>query len=228
MGFIIYFLSFFIYLLFGAIIINGFFNITRGSIEIAPDGTKEKKGKILRDWYLFWFMEHEGKLKVRYTGKRLEDLIHNYNVGAINKVPLGKFTNLYMEFSYPLGIAVVREFENRYNCKLIVRSINAGSNTSDVAQYALAIYQERPDYIFPWALRTSLASCITCHASWLGSIIFWLPIWLLPKEQLYYTFPFANHGTVWLVLTWVAYCISLACILNIVYNKMTNGSNNAR
>lgn len=74
MFFINFFISYLLFLLVSSIVITSFFCITRGYVEVMPDGSKRRYGKVLRNYYFFWFRE-TGTRQIKYVDDELANLL---------------------------------------------------------------------------------------------------------------------------------------------------------
>lgn len=198
-----FFVPFFLHLLFGAFFICGFFSITRGAIELLPDGTKRKNGKIFKAWYFFWFRE-VGKNKLFYAGQQLENLLLQVQTSNVNKftvIDKGE-SDKYIVISGSTTQDTIREMEMRFNIKLLTKRI--------VDDTIIYFYKEEPAYFFPWYLRDMMAGCITCHSSWLGTLLFF---------SLYQVMEFSQFSWPLLIFAWISYCVSLAFVTTALWRK---------
>lgn len=206
-----FFSNYFLYLFFGAFFICGFFSITRGNIEILPDGTKKKQGKILKSWFLFWFQEKENPKLVHYTGSRLTFLLKQVNnVTGIKVMP----TEYHAE-SIVIPGRINTSWQDDVERALDIKIIVTAGAENDILCFA----KEYTEFVFPWYIRDMMAGCITCHSSWLGSICFWVPYFLCKKYFVTSLFNFTDNLLLSLILTWIAYCISLAFITTGIWKK---------
>lgn len=211
-----YFIVFFLYLLFGAIVINGFYSVTRGSIKTMPDGTKRKEGQLLRDWYLFWYQEaltSSDGVKWKPKKKRYQYVDNE----------LTKIVATWQQSNYKFGIAdylsdriVVSSHPDQKTVTMVANSLNIvaelGRGKTGVE---VKFYMEETVYKFPWWLRKMLAGCITCHSSWLGSILFWTGYLFAAHYGA------AINSNLLVFLTWISYCFALAFLSPYLYKKVS-------
>jgi hypothetical protein len=201
-----YFSAFFMFLLFGAIVITGFYSVTRGSIKTMPDGTKKKEGQLLRDWYLFWYREVKTKKRYQYVGNELTKIVTTWQQSA-----------------YKFGIAdylsdriVVSSHPDQKTLTMVAKSLNIVAEMERGRQgVEVKFYMEETQYVFPWWLRKMLAGCITCHSSWLGSIIFWTGYFFAANYGA------AINSNLLVFLTWISYCFALAFLSPYLYKKVS-------
>lgn len=214
MQFLLFFLHYFLHLLFGAFFIVGFFAITRGTEEIYPDGSKYRVGKIFKGWFFFWFRERKNKIRKYYRLEELKKLLIQIDNSSQLKLVITKQGNNYIDISGRVPESWKSEIEIRFGVKMDEKLIEPDGNST------LHFYKEYPNYVYPWWIRDALAGCITCHSSWLGTICFWLPFLLTDKEQVWGTiYGFTDHLVAGLVVTWIAYCISLAFVTTGLWKK---------
>jgi hypothetical protein len=214
-----YFSVFFMFLLFGAIVITGFYSVTRGSIKTMPDGTKRKEGQLLRDWYLFWYQEAREwqdtttglkwrvkKKRFQYVGNELTKIVQAWqNTGA-------KFgiSNYYQDR------IVVASHPDQRTIDMYAQSLGL-LVVLDRGQEGIEVkfYMEEIEFMFPWWVRKMLAGCITCHSSWLGSIIFWTGYFCAVQYGV------AINSNLLVILSWVSYCFALAFLSPYLYKKVS-------
>ena len=77
LSFIFCFLYVAIMVLVASFFLCGFFDITRGELEVMPDDTIEKRGKIFRSWSLFWLKKANQPKVYWYSGEQLKQLCNN-------------------------------------------------------------------------------------------------------------------------------------------------------
>jgi len=213
---LIYLVTFFLFLLFGGIAISGFYSVTRGSIKTMPDGTKKKEGQLLRDWYLFWYREARvrsypskqwvvRKKKYQYVGDELTKIVATWQNTAFKFGIANYLSDRIVVASHP-DQRTLNMVANSLNIAVIMEKGQEGIEVK--------FYMEETEYVFPWWLRKMMAGCITCHSSWLGSIIFWTG-YGIAHNQL------AINSNLLVILTWIAYCFSLAFISPYLYKKVS-------
>lgn len=203
---------FFLLTIFGALVINGWFLASRGDIEIQPDGTEKRDGALFKGWQIFW-EQKKGTELIQYRGKQLYDLKREIIQTARNEGYTGTFL-FFDEF-----ILASKEIE-KYIAPIEHQVRNLSIQLTKTFQISkeesmslqMTIYKKEEVYLFPEWIRSMMASCITCHASFYGSVIFWAYILL-----------FGNFTTtnIQFVATWIAYILSLA-FLNTFFYKQLN------
>lgn len=218
MDYSMYFIPYFLHLLAGALLIVGFFAITRGNEITQPDGSIKRVGKIFKGWFFYWFKERADKLKVYYRDEELIKMI-----AQIRAIKAAADIKVYFEDDkgknrLVSGVAkgVIdgyfwAEVEARFNVKIdAVKTFVPENGGSDFAYMIFKIYKEERNYVFPWYMRDMMAGCVTCHSSWLGSICFWIPAIIGLYGPLSMT-----H----LIMLWITYCISQAFIVTALWKK---------
>ncbi len=207
-----FFLHFFLHVLFGALAIGGFFCITRGDWEILPDGSRVKRGKIFMDWYLFWYQKKTAVNCIFYKDDELLKVVRILQLQMSNKLNIAMWGRDYVDVIGVVSKEWANEVEIKYNIKVTINNVVGGTR--------LHLHKEYPLYYFPTWVRDMMAGCVTCHSSWLGSICFWLPFFLVKHgavENL--CFPWTGHYIIALLLTWVAYCFTVAFVVTALWKK---------
>lgn len=212
---IVYLISWFVFFFalieFSSLVICGWFATTRGYKHTAPDGKEEQDGMLLKAWYFFWFNEFQQKKHTYYIGDQLDILIEK----------LKKTTGLNGLMRYPdseLHFFAPAEFI------AFIPDIKI-ANGVIVEYYPVAngimvkIALEEPHYMFAEWVRQMMAGCITCHASFYGSIIFWVLYSVVDNSV--WNMVYGAFHTRWIVilLTWIAYTFSLAYVNTVKYRK---------
>lgn len=199
------FLAFFIlFLCLSALIIIGFYIITRGERSIQPNGGVRLKGKIFKRWSLFWertigttpvyISEEQLKEKYRWIRECNQDIGDKLRPNAIG-------TSLEI-----LGTL-------QYKDLLYIQDV-CRCNTRVDAAGVLFLFVDEPQYYFPEWLRYPLSQCPPCMASIGGSLLYW-PVMLLAANTLDWTS--APHGAVYCYF-WVLFCLALSALNKLFYN----------
>lgn len=199
-------------LLAGGIAITGWFAITRGRWEISPNGNKKWVGKIFCGWQKFWEKEVYSKL-CYYSGDELEKLlmeiekfidIRMFSVDKNYKIANGGkciyFPDLTTEAYFKEKFYILK-----HNLKIQFVLKERKENEPSF----VFLYKSIPVYRFPEWVRDPIASCIYCHSSIYGTIIWWL----------------LNFNCKFLTLTeifslWIPYCISLTFVSPYLWKKL--------
>lgn len=185
---------FFLLLIFGTLIINGWYLITR-------------EGMIFEGWSNHW----EKKNGTKNNTLECEKLYKKFR--EIEKVALlcgykgeVQYTEKYLNVDSSFA-SVIDQVEHHLLIHL---------NLIDEDK-KLFLYEEETIFRFPEWLRNPLSSCPTCMASVYGTIIFWSAVSLVNTNP----FEWSTHYLVTKILTWGAYCISLAFV-NTFFHKQIN------
>lgn len=197
-------IQFLLHLLVGALFICGWFAITRGSIEIMPDGSQKRVGKIFMGWYFFWYREHSRKLKIYYRGDELRKLLVQMDNSSTFKLSIESINDDRIEIIGSLVPKWIDEMIQKFGIIIEDKQILRTGN------HIVSFAKEYPNYVFPTWLRDVMAGCVTCHSSWLGTICFCIP-------QLWFTYPVTVSGEI--LMLWVGYCISEAFIVTALWRK---------
>lgn len=227
---ILYLVNWFLLLLASAIFCNAIFLVTRGRYEYKPDGTREREGALLRAWWFYWFKEKPQKKVYWYQGDSMQAVFDQ--VRGI--VPAGIQMTLNRDFTKPtvysdhftdmrvnstFGTTIeffswLPQLRNALDVKFKIDSIDKGVVT-------VMVYKEEPDYVHSWYLRTMMARCITCFASFYGLITF-LAINLMFSKEILVNSLYGFYGDIppyiYLPVTLLAYCVSLAYVNTLAYN----------
>jgi hypothetical protein len=209
MSALFYLLYYFAALLFGGLVITGWFAVTRGRWETRPDGRKYWTGKIFNEWQRFWertvasesvyFRERE----LQGLCLRLESIlsIRNYTFSEsqtciiIDAATHSKLKNRFFVF----------ELQNP-GIKVMFKE---GSQGDEGKHYAF-FYKDLPIYAFPEWIRDPMASCIYCHSSIYGTII-WSFLAIISNNVL----PVGIY-----VALWIPYILSLAFVSPYLWKKL--------
>lgn len=208
-------LSFLLLVAMGALIINGWFMVTRGEWGKYPNGADKKNGMILKGWWFFWF-KHRGpdcrmllsdpfyemalrlqqdsrlsNFRIRIPNFRDNDTPH---IVADKSLALDRVAQVILKKEYDV-IATRLYIGDREQ----VETMDAYYNLFDIDK----------DYVFPEKIRTVMAGCITCHASVYGTAIYATFVWLVGFPW----FASVSQRPVSLIFaTWIAYMLSLAYV----------------
>lgn len=230
MGIVYYGVCFVMLLIAFGIIINGWFAITRGEWEYLPDGTRRKKGNIFKAWYFYWMQETIDKEWIRYEGSELQ-IMHKRLIGL-----LGQSSIVHCENT------IIFEEDKRYHDKIVggqpkqsdyIEHVKAyikdgfGLETQIYSEesglYGLRLYKVYPVYVYPEWVRKMMASCITCHSSVYGTILFVGFHCLVNKNLLhgfmYAAFPYYHYWPA-MILTWVVMLFALSYINTVLWKKI--------
>ncbi len=197
------FLTFLVLLILGPIFITGWYIVTRGYYDIEPNGAFVKRGKILKDWSIFW--EDIDHYKPMYFfGQQLEKKLED-----IKRL----CPSLKTRFSMNQGDASLlcpaplSEEEETVVQKAILSSLLIKGND-------VFVYIERPVYRFPEWVRMITSSCLPCMSSVYGSLFWWVSYFVSV-----YLFKFDMNFAGWLVL-WPFYVMSVAAINYFIDKKL--------
>ncbi len=214
-----YFMIYFMHLLAGALLITGFFAITRGTELMKPNGSVKRVGKIFKGWYFFWMKEREMEYRSYYFDNELIKIISQ--IRALRPAADIKVLFEDSKTAKNLGRGIMTgvfdqyfwaEVEVRFGIKVEVeKDFVAPAGGADYSWVVFRLYKKEPNYVFPWYLRDMMACCITCHSSWLGSICFWIPVILGIYGFDYCPFLF--------FVMWPLYCISQAFVVTALWKK---------
>jgi len=196
---------YFTMLVIGSIFCNGWYIITRHSIEDLENGTTKIKGMILKGWSYFW--------------EQL-DLQNPY-------IPIF-LTGIYLEGKMPIlmsnGNKLTMVDEN--TCLLSETKLDTKYIDSQLQRYLLKcfekqaednkgwyyfLYREEPNYRFSELIRKPLSQCITCFASVYGSIIWFFFSWVFFDEINSLMLVFGGS---------VIFCISLSFVNTFVMERL--------
>lgn len=199
------FIAFYLlFLLLSALIIIGFYIITRGERSIQPDGTIRFKGKIFKQWSLYW-ERTTGSKRIYYSGDALKEKLRwlkEYNANFRGKLEIAK--NLYsvtiLEDLSPVDILYI---EDVLRCQ-VERATSPN----------LYLYVEEPQYHFPEWLRYPLSQCPPCMASIGGTLLYW-PVVLLAGNIFDWTT--GPHALPYFYF-WVLFCFALSALNKLFYN----------
>lgn len=206
---ILYFANLFI----GAIAITGWYAITRGHWETCPDGKKKFVGKIFKGWLKFWEKE-KGKNTVYYQGEELKRLMMQLEpiLGlSTDKSHKNQYyfadTRIYLT---PTSREIIQQrgfiAELQREIKFKIFELDLTQVGSGFVAYAI-ISKDFEDYVFPEWVRSPMSSCIYCHSSVYGSIM-WLLLGTMGKNFLHVSIPDFVY-----FIFWPIYCFSLSFIL---------------
>jgi hypothetical protein len=206
-----FFITYFLFLLASSVVITAFFCITRGYTEVMPDGSERRYGKVLKGYFFFWFRE-KGKKKIFYVEDEL--------AGLVNRIK-----EHYTGSMLLVGEWLVMQFETTENIKEVIpflrNSLQVQFEIEEIGngKVAVSAFKEEPDYVFPEWARTIMAGCITCTPTVYGNIIYWGVMYLLKKDILYQSlFNCFNNPYAGVIITWIAYWISLAWLNTVLWN----------
>lgn len=202
---------FFLLLLFGSVLICGWFTITRGQIIENEDGTKEKVGKIFKGWYFFWFREKENKRRIYYSDSYLFSIKENLQKLGAKDLKLNFVNSLTAPKSF------IRDsvfYAMRLGVKFEFKTDETDPDNSAI----VFVYKEEPDYVFPAWLRDMMAGCITCHGSLYGSIVFWT-FYKLSDNGIIDN-AWAEQTQPMIILVWLSYMVMLSFVNTALWKKL--------
>lgn len=223
-----FFAAYFLLLIAAAIITNGFFIVTRGHWETLPDGSREKKGALLKGWYFFWFKEKMEPNVLVYRGDQLQAMFDR--IKAHSFIP----TTLHMELkgnysesinNYFIGDSFVTTVEFLQYLPKLRNALGVDFKIGRLHEglMSVTIYKEEPDYVFSWYIRTVLAGCITCFSSIYGALIFIIFNLTMSKSIIYFSF-YSYFGYtpsyIYYPVTLMAFCLSLAWLNTVLWKKV--------
>lgn len=207
-----YFGMYLMLLLASAPFITGWFAITRGYVSFLPSGEVLRTGKILKGWYFFWYKERAEKLSIMYANEELKKLVVLLKNGyGINVKEIGE-SKIILGYQLDPELRFRMETDHSIRFQLV-----------DTPTYTYWIVKEFPDYVFPEWARSMMAGCITCHASFYGSLVYWFFFCLVGKSSLqhgmYALSP--DNFVLIVILTWGAFCISLSWFLTLFWKLIS-------
>lgn len=204
---------YFLLLMAGGLFIAGFFLITRGSIIVQPDGTEKKVGKLLKGWYFFWF-KISSYQKVYYKGEELQKILAQMAQFLPCKATLNEESR---SFNVTCDIAdKIVAIEERFDVKLLVNSRRTAQISNDVF-----VYKVEPVYVYSDWVRDMMAGCVTCHSSWLGTLIYWVAIFFMRSEVVSFITSWTSLPILLLLVFNVVYCMSLSWLVTAMYSRTT-------
>jgi hypothetical protein len=185
------FITFLILLLISGIFIVAIYNLTRHYIEIQPDGTHKVKGFILKWWS--YFIETETGVKTMiFTGEQRDFKIADLKY---------KLPNLFSKIK-ELTNEDIDKIERVLLCKI------------DYTGNDLVFFIEEPIYLLPEWVRKPLSQCVTCMASFWGTLL-WVGF------NYVFACPFFRgfHPCATFFLFYVVFIVVLSQITNILFKK---------
>lgn len=163
-------LLFMLFLVVSSFTIVGWYNVTRGRWETQPDGTKKWVGKIFNFWGKFLqqhtetieYYENEEFLKefAKIRDFFKDDDIHEFAKNGVIAKTMNPKKAAYL-FIYALRAGV--------NISLTEQEEKEGHKGGT----SVTIYKEIYNYKIPYLLRYPLGECLSCCASFYGTIC-WL------------------------------------------------------
>jgi hypothetical protein len=190
---LIFLVTYFLFVLFGAFIILGAFSITRGKTVTLPDGKKKDVGKLFYP-ILKWFTRTR-VVVIPYDGveliKKVDELNAKYRWNLAEN----------MHFLSKDIIDKLRIYEN-------IDAVVLGGNklylelitTEDVLS----------DYI-----KDPIICCVTCMASVWGTLIYWCSVFIYMELN-----GVKPVGILLLLLVWLAYMLTLAFVTTYLWTKL--------
>lgn len=209
------FAYFFLSLLAGGIFITGWFAVTRGRYVIQPDGERIWKGKIFSAWQKYW-EQTKGEKKVFYYGHELKIFMLQIEQAFALTPASYRFNH---DHPNPMCIIVNADVMQRLKDRFHV--FQAGNPDTDILiksghnsnEFYIMFSKRIKQYVFSDKLRDPLASCIYCHSSLYGSLI-WLTIFCIAKH---YQAGICGHVA---FILWPVYLISLSFVTPFLWKKL--------
>lgn len=205
-------ITYVLFLLVSAFAINGWYNITRGRWEIAPDGSKKWVGKIFNFWGKL-LQQHTEEIQY-YTNEEFlkefakikeffkeDDILQLVSNGAIVKSMNPKKAAFLFSYAQKLGlnISIAEQEEGPEN--------RGGT--------AITIFKVIMNYKIPYLLRYPLGECLSCMASLYGTIC-WVFFYYLLRDSGHI---FLNElSFIFKVGLWVIFLVSLSYLNELVFN----------
>ena len=207
-----FFSLFIVLLVISALAINGWYNITRGRWETGPDGSKKWVGKIFNFWGKFLqqhtsgieyytndeFLKEFSKIREFFKDDDIHEIVSN---GIIAKSMNAKKAALLFTYARKMGV----------NISLTDQPETEGHKSGT----AVTIYKEIFKYKIPYWLRYPLGECLSCAASFYGTIC-WIFFYYLLKDSGY-TF-LSELSFVFKAGLWVIFLVSLSYLNELVFN----------
>lgn len=200
LSFILFYVTF---LVFSCFVITGFYIVTRGEKTLQPDGKFRTKGKIFRNWSLFW-ERTVGNEKIYYCGDQLIgklQLIREYNAVLGNKLKPNA-ERLSLEIIDPVSASDVTYMKELLHVEVMVKN------------GTMYIYVEEPIYYWSEWLRYPLSQCPPCMASIGGSLLYWTLV-MLAGDTL---FAWSAVPVICYIFFWIFFCFALAALNKLAYN----------
>lgn len=201
-----YLLSFLVYVIIQAIVINGIKACTEGNYEDMPDGKKVAKGMIF--FKIANYLNQKELIPVYYSGDGIKRLLEACKEKFGNSIPIsfleGKVNNTILKIAQPdlQEQVMIQQFRET----ILRKSENAKCDKWSDDEYVF--YKEYERYKFPKFIRKSVAlGCIRCASSFWGTITF-LPV----------VFYFGLN--VWVVVCWLFSLLSLVYWNQFFYKKL--------
>ncbi len=197
-----------------SIVINGWYAITRGRWEENPDGTKYWTGKIFNKFH-YWLQRHTVS-KVYYKDKGF--------FKEFAKIR-GFFKPEHIVEFFDTGV-VVQAMSKQVMSLLVIHAAEKGVNLTvrdhDAGKMIISLFKEVKEYKLHYMVRDPLGECITCMASFYGTLsaIFFYQIAVLfnhryPTEAIN---ALIEMPTVSKILLVIYFCISLAWMNEFINN----------
>lgn len=204
-------LQFVLFLVVSAIAINGWYNVTRGRWEIAPDGSKKWVGKIFNFWGKF-LQQHTEEIQY-YTNEQFlnefakireffkdDDIYQIVSNGVIVKPMIPKKATLFYSFAQSKGLNVSLNEQEK------------GPENS--AGTAITIFKVIFHYKLPYLLRYPLGECVSCMASIYGTIS-WIFFYNILSQTDSILMGFSLISKIGL---WAIFILSLSYLNELVFN----------
>ena len=200
-----------LFLLVSALAINGWYNITRGRWEIAPDGSKKWVGKIFNFWGKF-LQQHTEEIQY-YTNEEFlkefakikeffkeDDILQVVSNGVIVKPMNAKKAAFFFTYAQRLGLNVSIADQEK--------------GDENAAGTAITIFKVIFDYKIPYLLRYPLGECLSCMASIYGTIC-WLFFYMILSQNESILIGFSLISKIGL---WMIFILSLSYLNELVFN----------
>jgi uncharacterized membrane protein len=185
--------TYFLFVLFGALIILGAFSITRGKTVTLPDGSKKDVGKLF--YFVLKFFTKTRVVIIPYEGVELIKIVDTLN----EKYKFNLAVNSH--FLAKSVIDKLRIYEN-IDAKVI------GGN--QLCLELITTEDVYSDYI-----KDPIICCVTCMASVWGTLIYWTSVLLYTELNVV-----KPVGILLLLLVWLAYMLTLAFVTTYFWTKL--------
>lgn len=213
-----YFITLFSLIGFATLIICGWFAATRGWEVALPNGKLEKKGKIFKAWYFFWFQE-KGKRKVYYEGAALGEM--RDRIAALTKKDVALYGSARLIIVAAKDPFIFPKISSHFKVGVELPNGMTEADVLNGSDVMITVYQEYSDYIYPEWLRDMMAGCITCHPTVYGNIIFWVFALCAKYTKLGEDVYLFLDMNMWAILfTWIGYWLALAYTCTVAWQKM--------
>lgn len=204
-------LLFSVLLVLSAIIINGWFSITKGMWITKPDGGKVWEGQVFGFWQKF-LQQHVERKEYYYKDELLlkfvlvKELISGYGFIKITSSAIFVTEMTIADKALFRGVCLSHGFDAEFK---------------DESGVLINLYRTVPVYKIPMFFQKPLGMCITCLSSTAGSVLFWFWYFLAGRIYSIYhiqeLFIFLNLPLSQIICLWVLFCISLAYLNDVFF-----------